>query len=270
MLTSRALVMPHLPTLLVDQHRGHHTEMLAALAETAARLQAESPAAVVALSARWESPGPFFVGAGARHRTLTDYAGFGVEVRYDCDGDPALARALVAGGQQGRVRVETTSRGVDSGVSVPLHFLFPSRGVRVVPLSLAPRPAAECRAWGASVRRTLSAWPERVAFVIGGQLSNNRHAESLGRDVPEASAFDERVLERLGRGAWGELGDGVGELVPEAQPEAGLRHLEVLRGFLGADLPGRLRCYQPGPGVGAALIEFELVESLAPRPSPAT
>src|SRR5262245_42555497 len=100
MLTSRPLLAPHLPTLLVDQHRGHRTEMLEALAEAGARLQAESPAAVVALSARWESPGPFLVGSDARHRTLTDYAGFGVEGRYDCDGHPGLARALVEAGQR--------------------------------------------------------------------------------------------------------------------------------------------------------------------------
>ena len=264
MLTSRTLLVPHLPTLLVDQHRGHRTQMLEALADVAARLQSESPAAVVALSARWESPGAFLVGSDPRHRTLTDYAGFGVEGRYDCDGHPGLARALVEAGQRARIRVVTTARGVDSGVSVPLHFLVPARGVRVVPVSLAPRPAAECRAWGECLRRTLTAWPERVAFVVGGLLSNNRHAWNLGRDVPEARAFDERALDLLGRGAWAELGN-AGELATRAQPEASLRHLEVLRGFLGGDVPGELRCYEAGPGVGAALVEFENAESLAAR-----
>jgi len=139
MLTHRALLVPHLPTLVVDQHRGHETEMLAALAAASARLQAELPAALVVLSARWDSTGPFLVGADRRHRTITDYSGLGVELRYDCDGHPALARALARAGQKAGVRVETTTRGVDSGVTVPLHFLLPGRSVPVVPLSLAPR-----------------------------------------------------------------------------------------------------------------------------------
>ena len=268
MLAARALLVPHLPTLVVDQHRGHHTPMIAALEAAAARLVEDAPAAVVMLSARWESPAPFLVDTGARHRTLTDYSGFGVEVRYDCVGFPALARALVAAGQRARLRVESGSRGVDSGASVPLHFLFPERRVRVVPISLAPRPAAECRAWGASLRAAITTWPERVAFVVGGLLSNNRHAWNLGRDVPEARAFDERALGLIARGAWAELAGVAAEPAGEAQPEAGLRHLEVLRGFVGEAGAGELRCYEPSPGVGAALIEFELAPDPAAGPDP--
>jgi hypothetical protein len=47
-------------------------------------------------------------------------------------------------------------------------------------------------------------------------------------------------------------------MVERAQPEAGLRHLDVLRGFLSADVPGLVRCYEAAPGVGAALVEFEV------------
>jgi hypothetical protein len=46
--------------------------------------------------------------------------------------------------------------------------------------------------------------------------------------------------------------------------EGELRHLEILRGFLGADACGHVRAYEPGAGAGAALVEFEI-----PRPAPA-
>ncbi len=256
MLTARVLLAPHVPTLLVDQHRGHRTEMIEAYATAARAFAAEEPAAAVVLSARWESPGPFLVEDAPRHRTLTDYYGFGVEVRYDCPGAPALARALAGAASAAGVRVALTQRGVDSGVTVPMHFLAPQKRLPVVPVSLARAPAAAHRAWGAALRRALDACPERVAFVVGGMLSHNVHAWTLGRETPEAQSFDARVLEALTAGAWHELTRLERRRHALAQPEANLRHLEVLRGLLGVDLPGAVRCYEAGPGVGAALSEF--------------
>ena len=269
MLTSRAYLVPHRPTLLVDQHRGHHTEMLNALAAAGAALAEETPQVVVILSARWNTAGPFRVDAGKRHRTITDYAGLGVEARYDCTGHPALARALVVAGERAGVHVAAGTRGVDSGATVPLHFLFPGRSVRVVPLSLPERDPLECRVWGAVLRRALEARAERVTFLVGGVLSDNQHAWSLRRDMPEAPALDQSVLERLARGEWSALAPRERSVIERARPEAGLRHLEVLRGFLGHDARGIVRCYESGPGVGAALIEFVLAEGdLEPLPEP--
>jgi aromatic ring-opening dioxygenase catalytic subunit (LigB family) len=255
MLTPRAILAPTLPTLLVDEHRRHRTEMLVAFEEQALRLKEDAPAIVVALSARWEAEGPFLVDSGKRHRTLTDYAGFGVEVRYDCAGHPALARALVEAGTKAGVRVAAAKRGVDSGVTVPLHFLLPATAAPVVPISLADRTPDECRAWGKALRHALVARPERIVLVVGGLLAYNEHAWRLGREVPEARAFDERILEALRSGAWDELrrrapGD------ERAQPHAALRHLEVMRGVLDRDATGTVACYEAGPGVGAALVEF--------------
>jgi aromatic ring-opening dioxygenase catalytic subunit (LigB family) len=257
MLTSRAWLVPHLPTLVLDEHRRHRTPMLEALAREAARLGDEKPQVIAALSARWISPGPFLVDVGKRHRTLTDDPAFGVEMRYDCGGHPAIARSLVDAGTRAGVRVGPAQRGVDGGVAVPLHFLIPRRAVPVVPLSVAERPADECRAWGQVVRRALESRPERIAFVVGGVLSHDTHAWSFHREVPEARTLDEHVLAALTAGSWGALLPADGSVVERAHPEAGLRHLEVLRGFLGDDLPGQILSYEPGPGVGAALVAFD-------------
>lgn len=258
MLTSRALLVPTISTLLVDEHRRHRTAMLTALEAEAEALKAEAPAAIVAVSARWMGEGPFLVGAAKRHRTLTDYSGFGVEVRYDCPGHPALARALVAAGTRADLRVAETHRGVDSGITVPLHFLVRERSVPVVPLSLADRASAECRAWGAVLRRTLEARAERIAFVVGGMLSDNEHAWSLGRDVPEARDLDTRLLEAFQSGSWSAVRPPDGAEAERARPAAGLRHLDLLRGFLGSDTPGTLLGYESLPGVGGAFVTFPL------------
>ena len=212
MLIGHALLVPHLPTLVVDEHRGHRTEMLQALERASEQLLAEQPDQIVALSARWETPGPFMVDIGRRHGTITDYKRFGVEVRYDCTGNPALARVLVEAGEKAGMHVGSATRGVDSGVSIPLHFLVPKRDRPVVPLSVAPRSAAECRQWGAVLRRALSAHAERIAFVVGGLLAHNEHAWNLGREVPDGLELDRVVLDALARGEWDSLAASVAGL----------------------------------------------------------
>jgi aromatic ring-opening dioxygenase catalytic subunit (LigB family) len=180
-----------------------------------------------------------------------------------------IAKALVDEGAKAGVRVGPAQRGVDSGVTVPLHFLAPRRNVAVVPLSIAERPPAECRAWGRVVRRVLEARPEKITLVVGGLLSHDAHAWSFQRDVPEARAFDEHTLQALASGRWESLAAQDPKIRELAHPEAGLRHLEVLRGFLGGDVPGQVLCYEPGPGVGAALVAFDVAALAAePRATP--
>jgi len=63
----------------------------------------------------------------------------------------------------------------------------------------------------------------------------------------------------LRSGTWDELPALVRRLGPKAMPEADLRHLEVLRGFLLDDAnPGVVIEYESSPGVGAVLAEFPL------------
>jgi aromatic ring-opening dioxygenase catalytic subunit (LigB family) len=263
MLLPRALLVPHWPPLLEDELRRHRTPMLEALGREARRFAAERPDVAVVLSARWESNGPFHVGSGRFHRTLTDDPVFGVEFRYDCAGAPELARALVEAGSAAGVRVGPSERGVDGGVAVPMHFLAPSHGLRVVPLSTARRPAEECRRWGAVIRQVLERRPERIGLVVGGMLSHGTHAWNFRRDVPQAALLDQAVLEALKTGDWAAIRPAADKWMSQAHPEAGLRHLEVLRGFLGGDPAGEVLCYESGPGMGAALVAFPVTGAVS-------
>lgn len=261
MIHPRVLLVPNRVTLLLDEHRGHQTPMLDALGAEAIHLGEAAPDAIVALSARWHSHGPFLVDEGRRHQTLTDYSGFGVEVRYDCAGNPPLARALAEAGRHAGLRVATAVHGIDSGISVPLHFLARSRRHPVVPLGLGDDAPEACRRWGAVLRARLAARPERVAFIAGGLLSNNEHEWNLKRAVPEAEALDEAVLGALRAGDWDALHAQPRAVQTRAMPEADLRHLDVLRGFVGDGTRGEVLAYEAGSGIGAALVAFDLPES---------
>jgi aromatic ring-opening dioxygenase catalytic subunit (LigB family) len=244
--------------MLIDEQRGDFTEMIEAVTAAGVRLGSEAPDILVALSSHWLSTGPFHADDGRSHKSVIDLPGFGVEPRYDCAGHPALARALVAGANQAGLRAAVARHGVDSGISVPLHFLARERRVPVVPLSLSEGTREEHRAWGEAIRHTLHARKERIAFVVGGALAFNLHAFNLRRDLDEAHELDEQVLEALRKARWGALAEFGPALLEKAQPDAGLRHLEVLRGFLLGDLPGHVLEHESSPGLGTALVEFAL------------
>lgn len=258
MILPRILLVPNRVTLVLDEHRGHQTAMLEAIGAEAIRLGEAAPDLIVALSSRWRGHGPFLVDEGRRHQTITDYSGYGVEVRYDCAGHPALARVLAEAGRHAGLRVETAVRGIDSGISVPLHFLARSRRKPVVPLGLGDHPPDACRRWGEALRTALEARPERITFIVGGMLSNNEHEWNLRRPVPEAETLDEAVLGALRAGAWEALHAQPPAVMTRAMPEAELRHLDVLRGFTGDGARGEVLAYEAGQGVGAALVAFDL------------
>jgi len=244
--------------MLIDEQRGDFTEMIEAVTAAGERLASEAPEIIVGLSARWSSAGPFHADDARTHKSVIDLPGFGVEPRYDCPGHPALARAIVAGAARAGLRAACARRGVDTGLSIPLHFLVRGRRVPVVPLSLSEGTRDEHRAWGEAIRHALRERPERIAFVVGGALSFNLHAFNLRRDLEEARELDGIVLEAVRRGRWGVLAELEPALIEKAQPEAGMRHLEVLRGFLLGDLPGHVLEHESSPGLGTALVELAL------------
>lgn len=259
MLTSTVLLAPSVPTMLIDEQRGDVTEMIEALEAAGRRLLAEEPAAIVALSSRWVASGAFHADDARRHRSVIDVPGFGVEPRHDADGHPALARAIVEKAQKLGLRATAAQRGTDTAISIPLHFLERSRSLPVVPLSIGEGTREEHRAWGAAIRQALNEWPERVAFVVGGALSWNLHAFNLRREVPECLDLDEGVLEALSRPAWAELEALAERYGEKARPEAELKHLEVLRGFLVLETArGDVLEHETSPGIGTALVEFAL------------
>lgn len=258
MLTSSVLLAPSVPTMLIDEQRGDFTEMIEALTQASERLLVEAPEVFVALSSRWVSAGAFQADESRKHRSVIDLPGWGVEPRHDCNGNPALARAIVDGAVARGLRASHGKRGIDTGISIPLHFLDRSRKIPVVPVSMAEAPSESLREWGASLRHVLHAWPERVAFIVGGALSFSAHDFNLRREVPEAADLDERVLRSLAEGRFADLDSLPAHLLERARPDAGLRHLEVLRGFLLMDTPGVVIEHEVLPGIGTALVEFPL------------
>src|SRR6201996_4720518 len=101
----------------------------------------ERPAAIVVVSAHWETAAPT-VNAVERHDTIHDFYGFPRELyamRYPAPGAAAVALRVVellrAEGIEGQI---DRQRGLDHGAWVPLLLMYPQADIPVLQLSIQP------------------------------------------------------------------------------------------------------------------------------------
>jgi 4,5-DOPA dioxygenase extradiol len=158
-----------------------------------------SPAAILAVSAHWESDGTFTT-LDDPPATIHDFGGFPPELyamRYPAPGDPALAEraAALTGGSA------ADGRGLDHGTWSVLHRMYPAANVPVVQLSLDVRATAgEHFALG---RALAPLRDEGVLLFASGNLTHDlrdafgrlRHGDSATPDW--ARRFDAGVARAL-------------------------------------------------------------------------
>lgn len=141
------------------------------------------PAAIVVISAHYETSGAVRVGGAARPKMLYDYGGFPREsysIQYPAPGHPELADRMVGMLTAAGIKAELEpDRPFDHGVFVPLKIMFPDADIPVVPLSvLRSQDAAE----HIKIGRALAALRgEGVLFLGSGSSAHN-----FGSTVPKA------------------------------------------------------------------------------------
>ncbi len=170
----------------------------------AARIPAlGNPAAVVVVSAHWETSGAIRVTTADRPTTLHDFGGFPAElygIEYPAPGSPALGAtvlSLLTG--SGLAAVADPARGLDHGAWVPLRLAFPDATIPVVAVSL-PRPRTP--ALVASIGRALAPLRDENVLLLGsgGLVHNLGRVRFDSKDAavePWAREFDLWMRERL-------------------------------------------------------------------------
>ncbi|PBJ82472.1 dioxygenase [Lysobacteraceae bacterium NML93-0399] len=169
---------------------------LAALAAALPR-----PRAIVIASAHWLAAAPR-VGGAPQPLTIHDFGGFPqalFDMRYPAPGDPALAaqvaELLAAAGLSAALDPQ---RGLDHGVWVPLHLLYPDAAIPVVPVSIQPDlgPAHQF-----ALGQALAPLRDDGVLVIGsGSITHNLHDwrhYSEAREAPYVRPFIEWIEQRL-------------------------------------------------------------------------
>ena len=185
-----------------------YTRTLAALSR---RLRL--PAAIVVVSAHWQTRGAVHVTSAPYPPTTHDFGGFDpslFEISYPAPGEPTLAADIVRlVRSEGFEAAADAARGLDHGAWVPLRFVYPEASVPVVQVSLpfAAAPEALLR-----LGRALAPLRRRGVLVLGsGGVVHNLRTVQLEADDPPvpgwAAAFDRWVGERLAEMDIGALAD---------------------------------------------------------------
>ncbi len=160
-----------------------------------------TPAAILCISAHWETQGTWAT-ATDRPETIHDFYGFPkalFDVRYPAPGDPGLARRVAALLHPEPVRLDP-ARGLDHGAWSVLLAMYPAADVPVVQLSMdTSRPAADHYALA---QRLAPLRDEQVLVLASGNMVHNLRLFDYRdpKPLPWASEFDELLRRRIEAG----------------------------------------------------------------------
>lgn len=181
------------------------------------------PRAILVVSAHWMTQGTTLVDVSEMPRTIHDFYGFPkplYEERYDAQGDPALAREVVA--LLASHHAEEDDRwGLDHGAWTVLKFLYPGADVPVFQISIDMGRGLDHQL---EIGRTLSDLRDRGVLILGsGNVVHNLGAIVWGDEAHPhdfALEFDALFADRLAERNFAALADreALGALLDAAHP----------------------------------------------------
>ena len=198
-------------------------------------------------------------GAGASG----NFAQFGApreafELSYDTEFVRALEDAAHDGGFPAGTLGERDKR-LDHGVMVPLYFL--SRAADKLPKAvrtgLSGLSLVKHYKFGRLIAETAERLGRRAVVVASGDLSHKLKADGPYGFSPDGPVYDERIMDVMGRAAFGELFD-FSEDFCESAAECGHRSLVIMAGaFDGRAVRAERLSYEGPFGVGYGVCTFE-------------
>jgi 3,4-dihydroxyphenylacetate 2,3-dioxygenase len=248
------LIAPHVPTLLENEMDQIYSPTIEALQRCGKKYRSAGVELVIAVSTHWQTE-TFMIDASSQHRTIYDYWGFRRMVEYDVKGDPTVASLLKEEGDRSLIYPSTGKHGSDHAVSIPLHFMFPDRNIRVVPLSVAASPLCAFR-WGRAVGRVLRSLKQPILFMASGSFSHDLHAWMRQSNDPGYEVFDRKTLHYLMEGKGMDILTFNQKELQFAKPEGYFRDFMMLLGVMGSRSAGELISYESFPGVGMGVVDF--------------
>ena len=262
-----AIMVPHPPILLPEVGRGEEKKIAASdrAYRKAAALAAELKPDTIVLSSPhaamysdWFhlSPGKSARGDMGQFRAP--------QLRFQVSYDEAFTAELTRlaeregfpAGTLGERRAE-----LDHGTMIPLYYVNQQyTDYRLVRVGLSGLPLADHYRLGQMIQRAAEKLERRVLFIGSGDLSHKLLAEGPYGFAAEGPAYDERIMDVMGRAAFDELLD-FDENFCEKAAECGHRSFCILAGALdGKRLETEKLSHEGTFGVGYGICTYRVME----------
>ena len=256
-------MVPHPPMIVPDIGRGSEAQVedtAAAYRRAADEIAALAPDTIVITSPHSVMYSDYFhisPGMGASG----SFAGFRApQVRFSEEYDTALVceicRLADSEDFPAGVMGERGSE-LDHGTMVPLWFIRGRyKGGKIVRIGLSGLPLIDHYKLGMLIRKAAENTGRRVVMVASGDLSHKLQDYGPYGYVPEGPEYDERIMDVMGRGAFGELFDFDSAFCDKAA-ECGHRSFVIMAGaFDGTAVKAERLCHQDVTGVGYGICTF--------------
>ena len=261
-----AFMVPHPPMIVPAVGRGSEerirrtTESYQAVARRVAEIAPDtiiitSPHSVMYADYFHISPGKGAKGSFADFRAP--------KVRFDEDYDSALVQEICRIADKKGFPAGTLGerdRDLDHGTMVPLYFIRQETDAgKIVRIGLSGLPLTMHYELGQMIREAVDRCGRRAVFIASGDLSHKLQTYGPYGYAPEGPEYDARIMDVMGRAAFGELLE-FDEVFCEKAAECGHRSFVIMAGaFDGENVAAEAFSHEDVTGVGYGICAFRPV-----------
>ena len=261
-----AIMVPHPPLIIPQVGRGQENaiqDTIAAFRKATEMIASKRPDTVVVLTPHSALYADYFhisPGASAKGSFAQFHAGeVQLEVKYDAPFVAELSRRADADGLPAGTLGEREKK-LDHAAMVPLCFLRDAFGgeipCKIVRIGLSGLPYTDHYKLGMLIRETAESLNTNIAIIASGDLSHRLKKDGPYGFAPEGPAYDERIMDVMGRAAF----LGLFHFDPdfcENAGECGHRSFVIMAGCLdGLNVKAEKLSYEGPFGVGYGVCTY--------------
>ena len=263
-----AVMVPHPPVIIPEIGHGEEQkirETSDSYRKAAAKIAGWKPETVVVISPHSVMYEDYFhisPGTGAQG----DFGQFRAsQVKFQVDYDTEFVKVLAREAEARDIPAGTLGereKRLDHGTMVPLYFLDRyMQDYRLVRVGLSGLPFTVHYELGECIRKTAELLDRDVVIIGSGDLSHKLKEDGPYGFQKEGPEYDERIMDVMGRGAFGELFDFSEDFCDKAA-ECGHRSFTIMAGALdGLKVKTERLSHQGTFGVGYGICIYEVTGS---------
>lgn len=260
-----AVMVPHPPVIIPEIGHGEEQkirETSDSYRKAAAKIAGWKPETVVVISPHSVMYADYFhisPGTGAQG----DFGQFRAsQVKFQVDYDTEFVKVLAREAEARDIPAGTLGereKRLDHGTMVPLYFLDRyMQDYRLVRVGLSGLPFTVHYELGECIRKTAELLDRDVVIIGSGDLSHKLKEDGPYGFQKEGPEYDERIMDVMGRGAFGELFDFSEDFCDNAA-ECGHRSFTIMAGALdGLKVKTERLSHQGTFGVGYGICIYEV------------